>query len=56
MELMDLSMDRLYSIAQSNQYDISEHFIKKLAFSVSVFQQNYVWDFFLNSEFVQHSL
>ena len=35
MELMDLSVDRLYQLAYTNGLDITEHFLKLLAYSVS---------------------
>ncbi|XP_067948310.1 dual specificity mitogen-activated protein kinase kinase 6-like [Watersipora subatra] len=34
MEIMDLSIDRLYQVAYANGYDISENFLKQMAYSV----------------------
>lgn len=35
MQLMDLSIDRMYLLANANQYEITESFLKRLAYSVS---------------------
>ena len=35
MQLMDLSIDRMYQLANANQYEITESFLKRLAYSVS---------------------
>lgn len=36
MELMDLSIDKMSQLAYANQYDITESFLKRLAYSVSL--------------------
>jgi len=49
MELMDLSLDRLYRVAYANGYSLDEQFLKKVAHSVS-------YSFFRLGTYSEHSV